>query len=350
MTEKTLEFGLFDIFQVDPNRPTAEILHEHIGHLRYADELGLDYLFIAERHFMPFYRAATPGLILANLAATTKNARMGVLAYTLALHNPILLAEEISALDHLSGGRLEVGIGLGHRPEEIAGLGLPAEHRQAIFLENVVIMRQAWDGQPFDFDGALHHVRNVYVDPPLQKPHPPIWYAGGDPQAAAWAGRNGASLAVGFRPDTALQSAVDTYRAETPPPDAPRQRIALMRNAYIAERTDQAREEIVDDLMRLGRNPVASASGDEGVESEPLPRDEAERQVESMVRDQVMYAGGPEEVAGAISKSLATLGSNVFLANVHFMGVDDARVRRSIRLFAEDVVPRVRAALEESET
>jgi len=331
-------FGLFDILQVDPAIPTSESVQAHLDHARIADELGLEYIFVAERHFMPLYRAATPGLLLASLAATTANARLGVMAYTLALHNPVLLAEEISALDHLSGGRLEVGVGLGHRPQEIAGLGVPAEHRQPIFLEALLMMRQLWQGKPYNYDGAMFHVRDVQVDPPYQRPHPPLWYAGNDPQAANWAARHGLNLALGFQPDEALKSPAEAFGSE-------RGHLAIMRHIYVAESDEAAREEITADLMRVGEQLAANPPNPSAPPTPAPDRAEADRQRADLIARQVVVAGSPETVAGEIARTLTTLNADVFLANIHLSGVDDIRLRATLLRYAADVVPRVRAIL-----
>lgn len=344
--ERRTQFGIFDILQVDPQRPTRESLLAHLSHHQYADELGLEYIFVAERHFMPLYRAATPGLLLAALATSTRQARLGTLAYTLALHHPALLAEEISALDHLSDGRLEVGIGLGHRPEEISALGFPVEHRQAIFLEVLMMMREMWAGLPLSRDGGLYRVRDVLVDPPLQRPHPPLWYAGNDPQIAGWAARSGFSMAVGFQPDEALRAPAEAYHTAESPEGA-RSRLALMRHIYVAESAEQAREEIIADLMRLGAELAANPRGIPHAPSEPPTRAEAERQYLDQKARQIIVSGDVEEVAQALAASFRLLGLNVFLANVHLTGVEDARIRRTLRLYAEQVAPRVRELLAE---
>ena len=337
-----LEFGLFDILQVDPDKATEKIFDERLAHHQEADRLGLDYVLLAERHFMPLYRAASPGLLLAALARTTENIRLGVLAYTLALHHPVPLAEEISTLDHLTGGRLEVGIGLGHRPQEISGLGYPAEHRQAIFLENLTIMRQAWEGKPFKFDGAMYHIDNIFVDPPHQQPHPPLWFAGGDPQITGWAARNGLSLGVGFAPDDQLVASTEAYWKETPPEGAPRQRVGLMRHIYIAESDEQAREDIITDLMKLGEELVANPRGLPNAPERPPTREEAEAQYEDQRERQIVVSGDADSVAGAIAASMQAIQANVFLANIHLTLVGDERIRRTLQLFAEEVVPRVK--------
>jgi alkanesulfonate monooxygenase SsuD/methylene tetrahydromethanopterin reductase-like flavin-dependent oxidoreductase (luciferase family) len=336
-------FGLFDILQVDPDRPTGETLREHLGHAELADQLGFDYIFFAERHFMPLYRAATPGLLLARLSATTTRARLGVMAYTLALHNPALLAEEISALDHLTGGRLEVGVGLGHRPQELAALGLPVEHRQAIFMEALVMLHGLWGGEPYSMDGGLFHLRDVLVDAPFQRPNPPLWYAGSDPDAAGWAARNGLSLAIGFQPDDALRAPAVAFRAELP--DGTSSKLAIMRHVYVAESDELARDEMVADLVRIGAELAVNPRGTDAASTPPTEAD-AERQRADLLAKQVIVAGSPATVAGELARSMQTLNADVFLANAHLAGVDDGRVRRTLTLLANEVFPMVRSGVD----
>jgi alkanesulfonate monooxygenase SsuD/methylene tetrahydromethanopterin reductase-like flavin-dependent oxidoreductase (luciferase family) len=336
-------FGLFDILQVDPDRPTRDSLLERLDVLRRADDLGLDYAFVAERHFMPLYRAATPGLLLAQLAATTQRIRLGVMAYTVALHHPVLLAEEISALDHLSGGRLDVGVGLGHRPQEIDALGLPSAHRHAIFLEAIALLRQSWQGQPVTHDGALYHVRDALVDPPLQQPHPPLWYAGNDPAAATWAARNSLSLALGFQPDATLAAPARAFRSSRP--DGATSHLAVMRHIFVAESDETAREEMTAYLMRVGAEGAAHSGGAQREPATAPTRAEAERVYADQQARQIVVTGSPERVAAQIAATLQTLDADAFLANLYLMRIDPASVERSLTLYALDVVPRVHELL-----
>jgi alkanesulfonate monooxygenase SsuD/methylene tetrahydromethanopterin reductase-like flavin-dependent oxidoreductase (luciferase family) len=339
------QFGLFDIVQVDPLLPTHVSVSGHLELARLADRLGLEYVFLAERHFMPIYRAATPGLLLANLAATTSRARLGVLAYTLPLRHPVLLAEEISMLDHLTAGRLEVGIGLGHRPQEIDAVGLPSHHRQALFLESLAMMQQLWEGRPISYDGAAYHVRSVQVDPPLQLPHPPLWYAGNDPMVAAWAADTGLNLAVGFQADEQLMAPTAAFNAGRSRKSG--LRLAVMRNVYIAETDERAREEIIGDLMRLGADLAANPRGLPNPPTTAPTRATAERQYAEQAARQIIVSGGPERVAVALAETLQLLGADVFLVNAHLAGVEQERLERTLNLLTHEVIPRVRDMLRE---
>src|SRR4051794_23827818 len=134
--------------QTDPLDPRShsEIFAQRLSDLALADEAGLDAAFVAERHFHRHYRASAPGAWLGAASQRTTNIRLGVLAYTLPLHSPVRLAEEIAVLDQLTGGRLEVGLGLGHRPEELNAMGVDPGARVTIFQERLVIMEALWSG------------------------------------------------------------------------------------------------------------------------------------------------------------------------------------------------------------
>ncbi len=340
-----MQFGVFDIFQVTPDVPAERVYAERLRDAELIDRLDLDYYFVAERHFLPLYRTPAPNVWLGAVAARTRRVRLGVLAYTLPLHNPVLLAEQISVLDHLSRGRLEVGVGLGHRPQELASLGIDPARRQALFLEALVLMRRAWQGESFDHPGIAFRFRELYVEPPYQRPHPPLWYAGTDPEAARWAGRSGLSLAVGFRPLSQLQATCDAWRAGQAESSSSPVRLALMRSLYVAESDAQARREMVADLRRLGQLlPVSPAEATSSLQ--PLrSTSEAEQALDRLLANEALIAGSPETCAEAIAQAARTLRLDVFLANPYLSGVEPKRVERTLRLLATAVRPRVREAL-----
>src|SRR5829696_6145320 len=101
-----VRLGIFDIHQVDPIDPddSAAVYRRRLDHLALADDLGFDVAFTAERHFMTGYRCPAPGVWIGAASQRTKRMRLGILAYTLPLHLPAALAEEITVLDHLAGG------------------------------------------------------------------------------------------------------------------------------------------------------------------------------------------------------------------------------------------------------
>ena len=342
-----MQFGIFDIMQVPPGTPSRVAFAEHLADVALVDELGLDYYFAAERHFMPYYRTPSPSVWLAACAARTTRVRLGALAYVVPLHNPMRLAEEVAMLDHLSDGRMEVGFGLGHRPEELISLGIDPAARQPLMMEGIVLMQRAWRGERFDHPGAAWQFDDLYVEAPIQRPYPPLWYAGNDPQAAQWAANNGLSLAVGFQGTEQLLGPCAVFRVAQQERDAPaaHQRLAMMRHLYVADTEAQAEDEMTRDIMRLGDVLAASPREIAGALPEKLSRADARRSVARLKTQEVVIAGSAESCARTLAAVSKRLMLDVFLANPYLTGVEPERVRRTLRLYATEVAPRVRELL-----
>lgn len=349
VAEVKLLFGLFDIMQVLEEKTSQRAYAEHLADAVLADESGLDYYFVAERHFMPVYRSPSPSVWLGAVAARTKRIRIGALAYTLPMHNPVRLAEEVSMLDHLSGGRMEVGVGLGHRPEELRSVGVDPAYRQALLLEGVVLLQRAWRGEPFDHPGQVYQYQNLYVEAPVQRPFPPLWFAGNDPEALGWASRNGLSAAIGFQPNDRLVVPAKAFKTaeqhETATIPESGQHLALMRHLYVAESDERAIDEMTRDIMEIGERFAASPRGIAGTPPRKMSRDEARASVEQMIETDVIIGGGPDTCAANIVRAAKQLDFDLFLANPYLTGVEPKRVRRTMRLFSGAVKSRVTGML-----
>jgi probable F420-dependent oxidoreductase len=116
---------------------------------------------------------------LAYASAITRRLRLGVAVLILGQRNPIELAKSLSCVDVLSGGRLLVGVGLGHGTRFYPAYGLSAEGRVARFRENLMIMKRLWTEDKVTLKGRFADLLSVPMQPkPVQKPHPPIWFGG----------------------------------------------------------------------------------------------------------------------------------------------------------------------------
>jgi alkanesulfonate monooxygenase SsuD/methylene tetrahydromethanopterin reductase-like flavin-dependent oxidoreductase (luciferase family) len=267
---------------------------------------------------------------------------LGVLAYTLPLHPPALLAEEIAVLDHLSGGRLEVGLGLGHRVEELNANGIDPAQRVTIFQERLAVLEGLLSGGQVTFESEHSVLRNLAINPlPLQQPFPPLWYAGTDPTAATWAGSRGMSLAIGFAPVKALLPTVVGFeagrerRGHSAEPRTERigaGRISLMQHVYIAENDDRAFAEMRSDLERM-----RAVTQQHQESSETERKAAAHADVDHLLASGVFLAGGPERVAEGILHARKELGVDLFLANPFAGGVEDERVLRTLSYLQGDV-------------
>lgn len=344
-----LHIGLFDIMQVDPivkAEPDA-MYRQRLDDLALADGAGIDVAFVAERHFIAHHVSPSATAWVAAASQRATRMRLGMLGYTLPIRQPVQLAEEIAMVDQISGGRVEVGFGLGHRVEELVALGVAPEQRIRIFQERIALAQALWSGGRVTFEGESVTVNDIAIWPlPAQQPHPPIWFAGTEPIAAHWMGSRGYGLAVGFKPTPDLVGAVSAWRAGVAAqseelraalPARPVGSLALMRHVYIAESAERAMNEITDDLVRLNE----TVTGDSGEGSRADRRDVARTKAEELIETGVMIAGGPDEVATMIASERETLGIDLFLANVHAAGVEPERVHRSIRLLAGEVRERL---------
>jgi alkanesulfonate monooxygenase SsuD/methylene tetrahydromethanopterin reductase-like flavin-dependent oxidoreductase (luciferase family) len=139
-----------------------------------------------------------PWIALAAAATATSEIRLGALVTAVPRRRPWHLARETTTLDHLSGGRLVVGVGLGFPASaefEHFGEDGDARHRARLLDEGLAILAGLWSGEPFAFDGAEYQLREtVFLPTPVQRPRPPVWVAAHWPnraplrRAARWDG------------------------------------------------------------------------------------------------------------------------------------------------------------------
>ena len=132
--------------------------------------------------------------MLGPLTRTTSRARLGTYVLLAPLHHPIRVAEECIAIDLLSGGRLELGLGIGFRQEELDGFGVRRDARRAILEDCIEVIRGAWSGEPFEVHGSRFDVGPLKVTPRPVQDELPLWLAARDEAPARRAGRVGADL------------------------------------------------------------------------------------------------------------------------------------------------------------
>jgi alkanesulfonate monooxygenase SsuD/methylene tetrahydromethanopterin reductase-like flavin-dependent oxidoreductase (luciferase family) len=193
-----LRFGLFGGAKAAGSGPDADShgYRQFIEYVIAAETLGFESLFVVEHHFTGVGQVSASLNLLSFLAARTHRMRLGTAVVVLPWHNPLLLAEQASTLDLLSGGRLDLGIGKGYRASEFAGFCIPQAEADARFDEAVEVLRRAWTSPGrFSHHGPRWRFENVVVEPrPVQQPHPPLWMAAGSPASIRRAARDGFHL------------------------------------------------------------------------------------------------------------------------------------------------------------
>src|SRR5256712_4895337 len=149
---------------------------------RIADEGGFDHVWDfdhlasigADGTERPVYEGWS---LLAAIAASTRRVRFGCMVTGNTYRHPVVLAKMAVTVDHLSGGRLEFGIGaawaeIEHEMYGIEGL----DHRVGMLSESLRIIKSLWTEERTNFDGRYYHLKDAIANPkPIQKPYPPIW-------------------------------------------------------------------------------------------------------------------------------------------------------------------------------
>ena len=178
-----------------------------------AEPAGFEGIFFSEHHFGAAYSPA-PNLLIANVALRTKKLRLGTLGMVPPYHAPWQLVEEIGMLDHLTGGRLEIGTAAGI-PNEMAKVGLGHDEARARNDEALDILDAALRSPVITHHGKFWQFDNLRLTPrPVQQPAPPVWVTVVSTASARKAARRGAKLSTGFLPLAKVVEIFDAFRDE----------------------------------------------------------------------------------------------------------------------------------------
>jgi alkanesulfonate monooxygenase SsuD/methylene tetrahydromethanopterin reductase-like flavin-dependent oxidoreductase (luciferase family) len=182
-----MHFAIFDQME-RLDTPLHQLYRDRLALLEAADQAGFWCYFKSEHHMTPLDTAPSIRTWLAAVAARTTRIRVGSMVHLLPFYHPIRLLEEIAMLDHLSGGRLELGVGRGISPREHDLWGLEPELARDRSEEVLEIILAGMTAHTLDYEGKFWHFEGIPLEvSPLQKPHPPLWYPGN----IEFAGRRG---------------------------------------------------------------------------------------------------------------------------------------------------------------
>ena len=211
-----MKFGLFYQLPCAPDQSEAERYAETVEQIAHADELGFDAAWLAELHFFrPFSIMPSPLIVATAAAQRTRRIRLGTGVSLLPFHHPLRLAAEAAAVDILSGGRLDFGVGRGTIAVHFQGFDVDREASRERFEEALDVIEKAWTHDTITHHGKFFHVSETSVVPkPLQKPHPPIRVAANSPETAAFAGARNYDVMVAspINPMPGFFDHVEKYR------------------------------------------------------------------------------------------------------------------------------------------
>ena len=380
-----MKFGYFCNITNWTKKPHTEILNEAREIAKYCDANKWNSIWFTEHHFNHegMETCPNPLMMCADIAARTKQIRLGQACNTITFWNPIRLAEDIATLDHLSNGRVEVGIGRGVYGREAVHLNVEADltdqaKNKRLFQETLSIMKKAWTEKFFNHKGEFYvypspnyvwkhdmsppnkeivdlktnEIKKISVIPqPYQKPHPPITQVVDSVSSIEWAAKNGINCIMWIPTIKTLKKRFEVYKnakSETEKKDVPMgEGITLVRDMFVAETMEDAKKLAGEHMVNYMKWVCHwRGLGNHMDPDEELPRTKGKLDLLNydFLHKRNMLFGTPDYVV----KKIKELQSELNLQNLQVWssmpGVKHEDAMRSIKLFNDEVIPKINLA------
>jgi probable LLM family oxidoreductase len=340
---QTLELGLDtfgDITDGPDGKPlhAAQVIRNLVDEAVLAEEVGVDFIGVGEHHRADF-AVSSPEMVLAAIAARTRRIRLGSAVTVLSSDDPIRVFQRFSILDALSNGRAEVMLGRGSFIESFPLFGFDLKKYEELFNEKLDLFAAVLREQPVTWSGTTRPPladQNVY--PKTETGRLTTWIGvGGTPQSVLRAAHYGLPMmlaVIGGDPRRFAPFA-DLYRRALKELKKPELPVGLHSHGFVGETDAQAREDLFADYKRM-RDKIGAERG-----WPPMSRGDFEREIEHGS----LYVGSPETVARKIAASVKALGVSRFDMKYSAGPLSHEKMMRSIALYGEKVIPRVRDML-----
>lgn len=345
---------LFSTFLFPDSRDPAldgRVIDETLREAQLADELGADIVWLAEHHFDGIAVYADPIALAGALASSLRHAGLGFAVIQTALHHPIRLAEQIALLDHLTKGKLIVGLGRGssYNIYDYQGFGIDHHEAQERLDEAERIMRRAWTEEAFRHDGRFWRLDVPTLRPrPFTNPHPPVIRGSSGDASLVELAKQGQPFMMNVQSLETTARRVDLYRRTMREADYGEAAVAanlraswVWRNIHVAASDAEAERIAIPafDTMTKARaelrNRVFAETGQRiVVPAHDLPGARAAR------GDGVIH-GSPARVAEDIA-ALDRLGIGGVIGTFRLGPMPHEVAADSLRLFLREVAPRFR--------
>ncbi len=348
------------------------LLREYTDQLVYASEIGFDGMVLNEHHQNIYGLMPSPNIIAAALAHATKRGKIVVLGNLLPLHmNPLRVAEEYAMLDNMSDGRLIAGFAPGSGPETF-NYDVPSAPSRDQFWEAVDLIREAWTRPgPFAYEGKHYPLR--YVNPwpqPTQRPHPPIWIPAGRSKGTL---RQIAKHGYGYflssrshgsataKSQQLFEQTLGEFGQKYEP-----HRMGILMSVVVGETDAEARDQSREGIWYFLKNCLKGHQRREGrqltygpgvpyIPSEewrdflastdpttPLLGDTEDW--DDLQRSQSILVGSPDTIYERMLGILESAPVGNLLLQFHLGNMPFEFTRKSMKLFASEVAPRLREA------
>lgn len=338
-----VEFGL--IYDFRSPGPSGRSFSEHyrlvLDHVRAVEKMGYGAVFVAEHHFSTDGYMPAPLAAAAAIAAVTERIRVGTWIVILPLHHPLDVAEQAAVVDNISGGRLELGLGLGYAVDDFRGYGISRKERRGRMDEGVEILYRALQGERFSFAGRHFTVTDVQLSPPPVQQPPPVWLAARSPAAATRAAKYGFDMMMFGGPEI-YTAYLQGLNAAGHTRDGSKHRVATLLSFlpwFVSHDPERAWAEIKSGFRYMASQYCEwfGVAGD-------LPQDASLLAMKDWSADAFREAGlalvgTPEQVRESITAALSVVPYSLLVTWGIIPGTDPEKNLESHELFAKKVMP-----------
>ncbi len=319
----------------DPGRRFAETIEQ----VQLIRKLGFDSVWSGEHHITDGYHFYPLMPMLQRLAAEADGMELGTNIVLLPLHNPMEMAEIAAFLDVITGGKFNLGVGLGYRPEEFAMFGVPIKERVSRLVEGVEIIRRLWTEDKVTHKGRHWQFENMTIRPqPANKPCPPILIAAHVDVAVERAARIGDGWCIVPTPQLDEVAAHAELYAKS------RAAAGLPKSEHLVRLYEVACAEDEETALRraapylLTKYAAYASWGLPGLDFKK--EDAPEKQLKNLAANR-FGVGSPEQVVSALMDQ-HRIGITHITMRTSWPGMKQEDILRGIELIGTKVLPEVR--------
>jgi alkanesulfonate monooxygenase SsuD/methylene tetrahydromethanopterin reductase-like flavin-dependent oxidoreductase (luciferase family) len=336
-----ISFGVFDHIERTSGSANLHTLYqERLRIMEEYDKAGFFAVHIAQHHATPLGMAPSPNVFLAAAAEHTKKLHLGPLVYLLPLYQPLRLIEEICMLDHLSGGRLEVGVGRGVSPFELGLHRIPFYESRNIYNEGLEVLRRGLSNDHLTFNGKYYQFENVPMElRPLQQPHPDFWYGTINVEGTIYAAKHGMHV-VTLGPAGDAAKVVAAYREAWDPkspdnlnPHVKSPKIGVQRHIFVAE-SDAEAYRIGKEAFQVFFHNIQKIWADFHTSTRVFPND-----FDIMLKAGAFIVGSPSKVRDELARVAEVTRTNYLVQVFSWGNLTLDQSLGSLDLFASKVMP-----------
>jgi len=330
---RDLRVGVCYDFRNPPDSGVSDqtLYGEILEQVVWLDQIGADLVWFTEHHFVEDGYLPSWIPVAGAMASVTKHVRFGTDICLMPFNHPIRLAEDLAVLDNLSGGRVELGLGMGYAPHEFRGFGFPVSRRVSLMEEGIEVLQRCFSGERFSYQGKRYQFEDVIITPGyVQEGGPPLWVAAMSEAGALRA----AKYNTNFLPQGLKAKSFDPWveKLKTTDRDPRDYRVGIIRSILVTEDRDkdwQVVRAAERYRMALYQRFFEESGEGFGERGEPVP--------------QTWIVGDVEECVSELVKFIDDFAITDIVSMAVPPGMRADQMQTSLEKLFTEVVPRVKA-------